>query len=150
MLLTAPRVSQPLPSQEASGWTSDDSEGIEVDRLHSMMRMSTVRQLVLLVLTAIAAAYFLYCLLHGTLTTVTLPLPRSALAAPPPPPHSPSVNVWDALGINRSSVGALCHGPRPLPPADALPKALCANSLLFKSQALYTRSAVTLNVVPLR
>ena len=105
MLLTAPRTSKLLPSHELRQGPNDCKD-IKPHRSCSMMRMGSLRQLVIYVLSAAGAIYFLYCVLHGTLDSATMPLPRVLPPAASSPPHSPSADVWEALNIDRSTAGA--------------------------------------------
>ena len=144
MLLTFPRKipRRATGSQEALDW-----DGIEIHRTSSMTRTSSLRQLVLSTLLAIAAIYFLYCVLHGTLTPVTLPLSHSPPTGTSTPPNSPSADVWEALGINRSSTGAHGSCDAGCPPASSA-KALqalissAAVELCERSMAMQTRTQV--------
>jgi len=60
------------------------------------------------VLSTLIGVALLFIILRGTLklpASPSLGQPNPALS---PPPRSPSADVWEALGVNRSSGGARC------------------------------------------
>ena len=94
-----------------------------------MIRMSSVRHLVLLTLIGVA---LLFIVLHGTLKSSASALLDHPNPAMSPPPRSPSADVWEALAVNRSSGGARCSQRA----------SVCARSLWSMCSLVHLRSAL--------